>query len=216
MIISNIEQSLKETTRSIRRFYGESFGEWRMCGGPIYLQRFNLLTTRKIPKTYIVFLSRFVPLLTKDKSTLIKDPDKIRERWREHFAGLFFNPSVIDESVISSLPQLDILHHMDRLPSVDEVVSAMKKIKAGKAPVCIPTELLQHGGKHVANADDDSHSEWDMRDIINCFSTACDAFGLTISIKKTKEMFIPAPGAPYIELCEEEKTRCCRHICVLE
>ena len=28
----------------------------------------------------------------------------------------------------------------------------MKKIKAGKAPVCIPIELLQHGGKHVANA----------------------------------------------------------------
>ena len=92
-----------------------------------------------------------VPLLTKDKSTLIKDPDKIRERWREHFADLFFNPSVVDESA-SSLPQLDILHHVDRLLSVDEVVSAMKKDNARKAPVCIPIELLQHGGKHVANA----------------------------------------------------------------
>ena len=44
-----------------------------------------------------------------------------------------------------------------------------------------------------------SHSERDMQDIMNCFSTACEAFGLTISIKKTKVMFTPAPGAPYIE-----------------
>ena len=28
----------------------------------------------------------------------------------------------------------------------------MKKIKTGKALVCIPIELLQHGGKHVTNA----------------------------------------------------------------
>ena len=31
------------------------------------------------------------------------------------------------------------------------------------------------------------------------FSRACNAFGLNISLKKTKAMFIPAPGEPYIE-----------------
>ena len=96
--------------------------------------------------------SPVVPLLSKDKSTLIKDPDKILERWREHFADLFFNPSVIDENVINSLPQMNTLHHMDLLPTVDEVVKAIKKIKAGKAPVCIPIELLQNGGDCVTNA----------------------------------------------------------------
>ena len=45
------------------------------------------------------------------------------------------------------------------------------------------------------DADFVSHSERDMQDIMNCFSTACDAFGLTISIKKTKVMFTPAAGA---------------------
>ena len=49
--------------------------------------------------------------------------------------------------------------------------------------------------RELLYADDDadfvSHSERDMLDIMNCFSTACDAFGLTISIKKTKVMFIP-------------------------
>ena len=74
------------------------------------------------------------------------------DRWREHFADLFFNPSVIDENIINSLPQLDTLHHMDQLPSVVEVVTAIKKIKAGKAPVCIPKELLQNGGECIAIA----------------------------------------------------------------
>ena len=44
-----------------------------------------------------------------------------------------------------------------------------------------------------------SHSEEDLQEIINPFFTACDAFGLTISIKKTKVMFTPVPGAPYVE-----------------
>ena len=92
--------------------------------------------------------SPVAPLLSKDKSTLIKDPDKIMDRWREHFADLFFNPSVIDENIINSLPQLT----MDQLPSVVEVVTAMMKIKAGKAPVCIPIELLQNGGECIAVA----------------------------------------------------------------
>ena len=95
--------------------------------------------------------SPVAPLLSKDKSTIIKDPDKILKRWKEHFADLFFNPSVIDENVINSLPQLDTLFHMDQLPSVEEVVAAMKKIKTGKAPVCIPIELLQNGGDNVVN-----------------------------------------------------------------
>ena len=96
--------------------------------------------------------SPVVPLLSKDKSTLIKDPDKILDRWREHFAELFFNPSVFDENIINSLPQLDTLHHMDHIPSVLEVVKAIKKIKAGKTPVCIPIELLQYGGECIAIA----------------------------------------------------------------
>ena len=80
-----------------------------MCGGPIYLQ---YIYNRKDTKDLYSLLKQvfgpkpapFVPLLTKDKSTLIKDPDKIRERWREHFADLFFNPSFVDESVFTSLP----------------------------------------------------------------------------------------------------------------
>ena len=38
-----------------------------------------------------------------------------------------------------------------------------------------------------------------QNEICKIIWTTCDAFGLTISIKKTKMMFTPEPGAPYIE-----------------
>ena len=38
-----------------------------------------------------------------------------------------------------------------------------------------------------------------MQHIMDCFSSACKAFGLTISIKKTKVMFTPPPGTEYYE-----------------
>lgn len=44
-----------------------------------------------------------------------------------------------------------------------------------------------------------AHSEHDMQRTLDLFSSACIAFGLTISLKKTKVMFTPAPGAPYVE-----------------
>ena len=43
-----------------------------------------------------------------------------------------------------------------------------------------------------------SYLEEDLQEIMNLFSTACDAFGLTISIKETKVMFTPVPGAPFV------------------
>ena len=52
---------------------------------------------------------------------------------------------------------------------------------------------------YADDADFLAHSEADMQIIMDNFSRACAAFGLTISLKKTKVMFTPAPGEPYIE-----------------
>ena len=52
---------------------------------------------------------------------------------------------------------------------------------------------------YADDADFLAHSEADMQIIMDNFSRACVAFGLTISLKKTKVMFTPAPGEPYIE-----------------
>ncbi|RUS88200.1 hypothetical protein EGW08_004032 [Elysia chlorotica] len=51
-------------------------------------------------------------------------------------------------------------------------------------------------------ADDcalNARNESDMQHRMNLFSTACVNFGLTISTKKTKVMYQPAPGKPYTE-----------------
>ena len=50
------------------------------------------------------------------------------QRWKEHFADLFFNPSVVDEEVVDGLPQQDILHHMDCKPTNEEVVLAINSV----------------------------------------------------------------------------------------
>lgn len=38
-----------------------------------------------------------------------------------------------------------------------------------------------------------------MQHSVDKFADACDSFGLTISIKKTKVMHQPAPGKQYVE-----------------
>ena len=51
-------------------------------------------------------------------------------------------------------------------------------------------------------ADDcalNASTEQNMQQEMDCFSRACDNFGLTISTKKTEVMYQPAPGKPYQE-----------------
>ena len=52
---------------------------------------------------------------------------------------------------------------------------------------------------YADDADFIAHSEEDMQSIMNLFSVACSHFRLTISLKKTKAMYIAPPGQPYID-----------------
>ena len=52
---------------------------------------------------------------------------------------------------------------------------------------------------YADDADFLAHTQADMQHIMDRFSQACTSFGLKISLKKTKVMFTPAPGTPYIE-----------------
>ena len=120
----------------------------------------QLASDRKDAKTMYALLhqvfgptsSSVVPLKAKDNTTLIKDPSKILDRWQEHFQDLFYNPSVVDESVIDNLPQFEIKHRMDRIPTLEEVDIAVKQLSSGKAPVHLPVELIKTGSETVRQA----------------------------------------------------------------
>ena len=88
------------------------------------------------------------PLLSKDESTILKNTDSIQARWAEYFSDLFYNPSVVDDDVIKSLPRRNVIPEMSTIPLIYEVRSALEKINPGKAPGLdgIPIEVLVNGG----------------------------------------------------------------------
>ena len=75
-------------------------------------------------------------------------------RWKEHFGKLFFNPSVVDEQVINSLPQETIINILEADPTLQEVSDALSQVNKGKAPGLdgITVELLLAGGDKVVSA----------------------------------------------------------------
>ena len=61
------------------------------------------------------------------------------------------------------------------------------------------SEMLVRELLYADDADLVAHSAEDTQEIMSRFANACTKFGLTISLDKTKVMFTPAPGHPYIE-----------------
>ena len=45
------------------------------------------------------------PLLSADGSTLLKEKNSIKARWREHFSTLLNRPSTVDPTVLDQIPQ---------------------------------------------------------------------------------------------------------------
>ena len=94
------------------------------------------------------------PLKLKDNTTLIKGPNKILLHWQEYFKDLFQNPSPVSDIVIDSIPQLETRHHLNRLPTLEEVKCAVNQINTRKAPGLdrISVEMLQTGSKNILHA----------------------------------------------------------------
>ena len=74
--------------------------------------------------------------------------------WQEHFKDLFHNPLPVSDMVIDSIPQLETRHHLNRLPTIEEVERAVNQINTRKAPGLdrIPVEMLQIGSKNILHA----------------------------------------------------------------
>lgn len=69
----------------------------------------------------------------------------IKEGEQKHFADVFFNPLVVDEAVVESMPQYVIILKLDILPAGVELDLAISDINTGKERGLdgIAVELLQ-------------------------------------------------------------------------
>ena len=91
------------------------------------------------------------PVAGKD-GTLHKDMVGIRDRWREHFCELLNQNPSVNNAEVEKLPQFPVNDHLDEPPTPEEVVTAIRAMKNGKAvgPDGIPTEVYKAAGTDLA------------------------------------------------------------------
>ena len=83
---------------------------------------------------------------------MIKEPTLIKERWAQHFNQLLNRQSTISEDAIAVVPQRQVIKELDKPPTVDETIKAIKQLSSGKAPGedGIPPEVYKYGGAELA------------------------------------------------------------------
>nr|VZI38691.1 unnamed protein product [Spirometra erinaceieuropaei] len=84
-------------------------------------------------------------------STLLTEKIQNLQRWAEHFRGVLNRPSVISDTAIESLPQVETNVDLDLPPSLQETIRTMQQLSSGKAPGSdtIPAEVYKHGGPKI-------------------------------------------------------------------
>lgn len=92
-----------------------------------------------------------VPVQDKN-GVLHKDKDAIRDCWKEHFSSLLNQTSTVDDTALQKVPQLPIHLQLGEEPTLDELKSAIRAMKSGKAAGAdgIPAEVFKHGGTKLA------------------------------------------------------------------
>ena len=88
------------------------------------------------------------PLLSSDGKTLLREDEKILDRWVEHFSDVLNRPSSVNNDVINSIRQREQIFEIDDPPTVAETKAAMKKLCRGKQPELggIPPDVYKVGG----------------------------------------------------------------------
>ena len=69
-------------------------------------------------------------------------------RWREYFSDLLNCPATAREEALASLDQYPVQEVMANLPTLEEILAAIKSVKSGKTPGLdgIPAEIYKYGG----------------------------------------------------------------------
>ena len=104
-----------------------------------------------IKSVYGSVRNSYAPLRSADGNTLIKDRQGILQRWVEHLSDLLNRVNPADPNVFDRLPTLPPIHHLDQVPTFDEVVKAKNSLKNNKAagPDGLPGEIFKYGGYAV-------------------------------------------------------------------
>nr|VZI00951.1 unnamed protein product [Spirometra erinaceieuropaei] len=91
------------------------------------------------------------PLLSADGSTLLTEKTQILQRWAEHFRGVLNRPSVISDTAIERLPQVETNADLVLPPFLQETIRAVQQLSSGKAPGsdAILAEVYKHGGPQL-------------------------------------------------------------------
>ena len=92
-------------------------------------------------------------LLDAKGENLITDPEKILERWADHFDGVLNRPSKMNDEAIDRLPQIDVNMALAVTPTLEEVTKAIKSLSKEKAPGAdaIPAEIFSEGGPDLVD-----------------------------------------------------------------
>ena len=104
-----------------------------------------------IKSVYGPVRNTYVPLRSADGATLIKDQQGILQRWVEHLSDLLNRVNPADPHIFDTLPTLPPVHHLDQVPSFEEVLKAKNSLKNNKAagPDGLPGEIFKYGGYAV-------------------------------------------------------------------
>ena len=95
--------------------------------------------------------SSYPSVKSKNGKSVITDPDKILDRWVEHFDEVLNQPSGFDSSVLNDIPQWETNHKLDEEPTLTEVEISIKQLASGKAAGAdgIPPDIYKHGGAAI-------------------------------------------------------------------
>ena len=96
--------------------------------------------------------SKTSPIDSKDGSKTLTEEPEILARWAEHFKGVLNQESNVDWDVLKSLPEQPLKEELSIVPSLSEVLKAIKQLSMNKAPGDdgIPGEIFIHGGHSVS------------------------------------------------------------------
>ena len=90
-------------------------------------------------------------LLSNDGTSVITEPSKLVDRWKEYFSTLLNAITDTDEIILNRITPYPQRQELDHAPSIDEIKAAINKTKMNKSPGSdgIPAEIYKYGGEEL-------------------------------------------------------------------